>query len=372
MCQERPSNAGRRVYGYLEEQAMRHYPIGVIGGDGIGPEVISAALPVLHTAGELFDFRLELTSFPWGCTYYVEHGMMMPADGLKQLEAFQAIFLGAIGLPSLVPDHISLHGLLLEIRRSFQQFVNMRPHRLLPGVRSPLRATNFDILCIRENSEGEYAGAGGRVHVGTPDEVAVETSIFTRRGCERVMRVAFEQARGRRRRLTAATKSNAHRHSMVFWDEVFTAVAADYPDVEAGRSHVDALCARFITHPETLDVVVASNLFGDILTDVGAAIQGGLGFAASANLDPTRTYPSMFEPVHGSAPDIAGTGQANPSATIWAGAMMLDFLGEKDGADAVLTALEAVTASGKVRTPDMGGSSRTHELADAVVQALRK
>jgi tartrate dehydrogenase/decarboxylase / D-malate dehydrogenase len=326
---------------------------------------------VLHAAGERFDFRLETTDFPWGCAYYLEHGVMMPPDGLKQLETFQAIFLGAIGFPSLVPDHITLHGLLLEIRRGFRQFVNIRPHRLLPGVQSPLRSADFDILCIRENSEGEYVGAGGRVHGGTPDEVAIETAIFTRHGCERVMRFAFEQARGRRGRVMSATKSNAQRHSMVFWDEIFAAVASEYPDIEASRSHVDALCARFITHPETLDVVVASNLFGDILTDVGAAIQGGLGFAASANLDPTRTYPSMFEPVHGSAPDIAGTGQANPSATIWAGAMMLDFLGEKEAANAVLTALETVTGSGKVRTPDMGGPNTTHEMAAAVIQAIR-
>jgi tartrate dehydrogenase/decarboxylase/D-malate dehydrogenase len=349
---------------------MRHYPIAVLGGDGIGPEVVAAALPVLHAAGELFDFRLEATGFPWGCAYYLEHGVMMPSDGLKQLEAFQAIFLGAVGFPSLVPDHITLHGLLLEIRRGFQQFVNIRPHRLLPGVQSPLRSPDFDILCIRENSEGEYVGAGGRVHIGTPDEVAIETAIFTRRGCERVMRFAFEQARGRRGRVMSATKSNAQRHGMVFWDEVFAAVAAEYPDIEARRTHVDALCARFITHPETLDVVVASNLFGDILTDVGAAIQGGLGFAASANLDPTRTYPSMFEPVHGSAPDIAGTGHANPSATIWAGAMMLDFLGEKEAANAVLTALETVTGAGKARTPDMGGSNTTQEMAAAVMRAL--
>jgi tartrate dehydrogenase/decarboxylase/D-malate dehydrogenase len=312
-----------------------------------------------------------VTGFPWGCAYYLEHGVMMPSDGLKQLAVFPAIFLGAIGFPSLVPDHVTLHELLLEIRRGFQQFVNIRPHRLLPGVQSPLRSADFDILCIRENSEGEYTGAGGRVHAGTPDEVAIETAIFTRRGCERVMCFAFEQARGRRGRLMAATKSNAQRHSMVFWDEVYAAVAPAYPDVEASRSHIDALCARLVTHPETLDVVVASNLFGDILTDIGAAIQGGLGFAASANLDPTRTYPSMFEPVHGSAPDIAGTGRANPSATIWAGAMMLDFLGEKEAARAVLAALETVTGAGKVRTPDMGGPNRTDEMAAAVTQAMR-
>ena len=350
---------------------MRQHQIAVIGGDGIGPEVVAAALPVLRAVGEKFGFQLDTTDFPWGCAYYLEHGQMMPVDGLKQLEGFGAIFLGAIGYPSLVPDHISLHGLLLEIRRGFAQFVNMRPHRLLPGVQSPLRSADFDILCIRENSEGEYAGAGGRVHTGTLDEVAIETAIFTQRGCERVLRFAFEQARLRSGRLAVATKSNAQRHSMVFWDEVAALVAADYPDIETTMYHVDALCARLITHPGSVDVIVASNLFGDILTDIGAAIQGGLGFAASGNIDPTRAHPSMFEPVHGSAPDIAGTGQANPSAAIWAGAMMLDHLGERDAAEAVLAALGVVTGAGRAGTPDMGGSSTTEEMAAAVTTVVR-
>ena len=350
---------------------MRYYPLAIIPGDGIGNEVIEAALMVLRAAAQQFDIGLETVDFPWSCEYYVRHGEMMPHDGLKQLEPFQAIFLGAIGYPSLVPDHISLHGLLLEIRRGFQQFINMRPHRVLAGVQSPLREADFDILCIRENSEGEYVGAGGRAHSGTPDEIAIETAIFTRRGCERVMRFAFEQAQQRSGRLAAATKSNAQRHSMVFWDEVFAQVATSYPEIETTRYHIDALCARFITYPESLDVVVASNLFGDILTDVGAAIQGGLGFAASANLDPTRTYPAMFEPVHGSAPDIAGRGIANPCAAIWAGAMMLDFLGEKEAGSTVLAALESVTSAGKVRTPDMGGRSTTQDIAAAVANAVR-
>lgn len=349
---------------------MRRHAIAVIPGDGIGEEVVGAALHVLRAAGARHGFELETEIFPWGCDYYLQHGCMMPADGLEQLRRCEAIFLGAVGYPQLVPDHVSLHGLLLEIRRGFQQFVNMRPHRLLPGVESPLRKADFDILCIRENSEGEYVGAGGRTHVGTPDEVAVETAIFTRKGCERVMRFAFEQAGARRGRLAAATKSNAQRHSMVFWDEVFAQVAADYPEVHTSRYHIDALCARLITHPETLDVIVASNLFGDILTDIGAAIQGGLGFAASGNIDPTRTYPSMFEPVHGSAPDIAGRGIANPSAAIWAGSMMLDFLGETEAADAIMTALQAVTGPGSVRTPDMRGESSTTEMGAAVASAL--
>ena len=349
---------------------MRSYSVAVIPGDGIGTEVIAAALPVLHAAGERHGFRLETTSFPWSGAYYARHGEMMPADGLRTLMDFQAILLGAIGDPHLVPDHISLHTMLLEIRRRFQQYINLRPHRVLAGVRSPLREADFDILCVRENSEGEYAGAGGRVHIGTPDEVAVETAIFTRQGVERVLRFAFEQARQRSRRLAIATKSNAQKHSMVFWDEVAATVAAGYPDVAATKYHVDALCARLITHPASVDVIVASNLFGDILTDVGAAIQGGLGFAASANLDPTRTYPSMFEPVHGSAPDIAGRGIANPSATIWAGAMMLDFLGESAAAAGVLRALETVTGAAQARTPDMGGQSTTEEMGAAVADAL--
>jgi len=350
---------------------MRSYSVAVIPGDGIGKEVVVAALPVLHAAGERCGFRLETTSFPWSGAYYARHGEMMSADGLQTLAQFQAIYLGAIGDPRLVPDHIALHTMLLEIRRRFQQYINMRPHRVLAGVRSPLREARFDILCIRENSEGEYVGAGGRAHTGTPDEVAVETAIFTRRGVERVLRFAFEQARNRSRRLAVATKSNAQKHSMVFWDEVVAQVSVDYPDVEATKYHVDALCARMITAPESVDVIVASNLFGDILTDVGAAIQGGLGFAASANLDPTRTYPSMFESVHGSAPDIMGRGIANPSAAIWAGAMMLDFLGETTAAAHVMHALEAVTGAGQVRTPDMGGHSTTEEMGVAVVRALQ-
>ena len=349
---------------------IRRHTIAVIPGDGIGKDVTAAALPVLQAAGERYGFRLDTTSFPWGSEYYAAEGRMMPHDGIAQLRPFDAIFLGAIGYPSIVPDHISLHDLLLKIRREFQQFVNMRPHRVLAGVESPLRSPHLDLLVIRENSEGEYVGAGGRVHVGTDDEVAVETAIFTRRGCERVMRFAFEEARNRSGRLAAATKSNAQRHSMVFWDEVLAGVAADYPDVQTNKYHIDALCARFITHPQTLDVVVASNLFGDILTDIGAALQGGLGFAASGNIDPTRTYPSMFEPVHGSAPDIAGQGIANPSAMIWAGALMLEFLDERAAATAVMHALESVTGAGKASTPDMGGTGTTEEMAQAVARAV--
>jgi len=283
------------------------------------------------------------------------------------LRGFDAILLGAVGWPAEVPDSVSLHGLLLPIRKAFVQYANIRPHRLLPGVTGPLRAEGFDILCIRENTEGEYSGAGGRVHQGTLDEVAVETSIFTRAGVERILRFGFEQARTRRGKLASVTKSNAQKYSMVFWDEITRKLAADYPDVAVTSYHVDALAARMIMAPESLDVVVASNLFGDILTDIGAAIQGGLGYAASANINPDRSAPSMFEPVHGSAPDIAHLGIANPIATIWSGAMMLDHLGEKAAADRVMKAVEAATARGIGTLP---GKDHTEAITAAVIAAL--
>lgn len=349
---------------------MRHHRIAVIPGDGVGKEVVPAALEVLDIAGRDFSFSLETTEIPYGSDYYHKHGQMMPDGGLRRLAAFDAIFLGAIGNPNLVPDHVSLEGLLLRIRRGFRYSVNVRPHRVLAGVESPLRRSAFDILCIRENTEGEYSGAGGRVHEGTEDEVVVETAIFSRRGCERVMCYAFDQASNRGKRIASATKSNALSHGMVFWDEVFKTVSLDYPDVETTKYHIDALCARFITHPETLDVVVAPNLLGDILTDIGAAIQGGLGFAPSANIDPTRTYPSLFEPVHGSAPDIAGKGIANPIAAIWAGALMLEFLGERQASEAIMSAIELVTTTAHIRTPDMGGRATTDEMGTAIASAL--
>lgn len=351
---------------------LKRYRIALIPGDGIGKEVIPAAMQVLDAASQQYGFALAGTYLPWSCDYYLEHGKMMPADGLDQLRAYDAIFLGAIGDPKRVPDHISLHGGLLSIRKEFGQYVNMRPHRLLAGTKGPLRTTEkFDILVIRENSEGEYSGAGGRVHVGTADEVAIETAIFTRKGVERVLRYGFEQARLRRKRLVSCTKSNAQRNSMVFWDEVTDQLAKEYPDVQVTRMHVDALSARMVTHPHSLDVVVASNLFGDILTDIGAAIQGGLGFAASGNINPQGTAPSMFEPVHGSAPDIYGRQIANPIATIWAGAMMLEHLGEREAAAAVVRAMETVTAEQRVMTPDMGGQSDTSAVAEAIAKAVR-
>lgn len=346
---------------------MKSYKIALIPGDGIGTAVTEAAWEVLGRAAHGGGFRLEGTTFPWSCDFYEKTGAMMPADGIETLRGFDAILLGAVGWPKRVPDSVSLHGLLLPIRKAFVQYANIRPHRLLPGVEGPLRASAFDILCIRENTEGEYAGAGGRVHNGTADEVAVETSIFTRKGVERTLRFGFEQARKRRGKLASVTKSNAQKYSMVFWDEITARLAAEYPDIEVANYHIDAMAARMVMAPESLDVVVASNLFGDILTDLGAAIQGGLGFAASANINPERNAPSMFEPVHGSAPDIAHLGIANPIAAIWSGAMMLDHLGETGAAKAVMTAIEAATARGIGTEP---GKHKTQDITAAVLSAL--
>lgn len=346
---------------------MKTHRIALLPGDGIGTAVTEAAWSVLEAAARGSGFRLEGTTFPWSCAFFAETGAMMPTDGIETLRGFDAILLGAVGWPASVPDSVSLHGLLLPIRKAFAQYANIRPHRLLPGVEGPLRKGGFDILCIRENTEGEYSGAGGRIHQGTPDEVAVETSIFTRTGVERILRFGFEQARARRGRLASVTKSNAQKYSMVFWDEITRRLAADYPDVEVTSHHIDAMAARMVMAPESLDVVVASNLFGDILTDLGAAIQGGLGFAASANIDPTRKAPSMFEPVHGSAPDIAHLGIANPIAAIWSGAMMLDHLGESAAAAAVMRAVEATTARGIGAVP---GRDTTTAITRAVLEAI--
>ncbi|WFP65732.1 MULTISPECIES: tartrate dehydrogenase [unclassified Mesorhizobium] len=346
---------------------MKTYSIALIPGDGIGRDVTSAAWTVLETAAKHCGFGLTGTEFLWSCRFFKETGHMMPQDGIETLRSFDAILLGAVGWPAEVPDSVSLHGLLLPIRKAFVQYANIRPHRLLPGVTSPLRAESFDILCIRENTEGEYSGAGGRVHQGTLDEVAVETSIFTRAGVERILRFGFEQARARRGKLASVTKSNAQKYSMVFWDEITRKLAADYPDIAVTSYHVDALAARMIMEPQSLDVVVASNLFGDILTDIGAAIQGGLGYAASANINPDRSAPSMFEPVHGSAPDIAHLGIANPIAAIWSGAMMLDHLGERDAAGRVMKAIESTTARG---LGTIAGKDSTDAITAAVISAL--
>ncbi len=355
---------------------MNQYQVAVIAGDGVGKEVVPAGLKVLRAAGELTgSFRLVTTDFPWGCEFYLRHGRMMDDDALLRLASFDAIYLGAVGYPG-VPDHVSLWGLLLPIRQGFDQYINLRPIRLLEGIAGPLRdkgPREIDFVVVRENSEGEYSGHGGRSHRGRPQEVATQTTVFTRAGVERVLRYAFDlaRARGPRAPLVSATKSNAQQYASVFWDEVCVAVAADYSDVAWRSVLVDALAALMVLHPERLDVIVASNLFGDILTDLGGALQGSLGLPASANLNPERRYPSMFEPVHGSAPDIAGQGVANPLATIWAGAMMLEHLGEREGGALVLQAIEQVVAAGQARTPDLGGTSTTDAVAEAVVAALR-
>jgi tartrate dehydrogenase/decarboxylase/D-malate dehydrogenase len=346
------------------------FRIAVIAGDGIGREVIPAGMAAIEAAARGAGVAPSFTEFPWGCEHYVRHGRMMDEDGFDQIDGFDAIYLGAIGAPS-VPDHISVWELILPLRQRFDQYVNFRPMRLLPGLTSPLAnrvAADIDMVCVRENSEGEYAGVGGRLHVGTPHEVAEQTGVFTRHGIERIVRYAFEVAAKRpRRMLASATKSNAMQHSMVLWDEVAETMRAAYPSVAFRKYHVDALAARMITHPDTVDVIVASNLFGDILTDLGAAISGSLGIAPGANINPERRHPSMFEPIHGSAPDIAGKGIANPIGAIWAGALMLDHLGRRDLHDRIVRAIERVVASGKSRTPDLGGKATTKELAEAII-----
>lgn len=346
-----------------------HFRIAVIAGDGIGREVIPAGMAALEAAARGSGVTLEFVEFPWGCEYYLKHQRMLDDDAFQKLQPFDAIYLGAIGAPT-VPDHISAGDMILPLRKMFEQYVNLRPMRLLPGLSSPLSnrgPADIDMVCVRENSEGEYAAVGGRLHVGTPHEIAEQTAIFTRHGIERIVRYAFEIAvRRPRRMLQSATKSNALRYGMVLWDEVAEGVSQDYTSVNFRKYYVDAIAARMVTHPGTLDVIVASNLFGDILTDLGAAISGSLGIAPGANINPERDHPSMFEPIHGSAPDIAGKGIANPIGAIWAGALMLDHLGRKDLHDRVVGAIERVVASGKSRTPDLGGSARTTELADAI------
>jgi tartrate dehydrogenase/decarboxylase/D-malate dehydrogenase len=352
----------------------RRYAIANIGGDGIGPEVCDQARRVLDTAADRFGFALEWTDFDYSCARFAETGQMMPDDGIDLLRPFDAIFLGAVGYPS-VPDHVSLWGLLIPIRRAFDQYVNLRPARLLPGVTGPLRAVgpgDLDMVIVRENSEGEYSTEGGRHDVGSATEGATQVARFTRRGVERIARFAFDLARTRSGRVASATKSNGIVHTMPYWDEIVDEVAAGYPDVELRRYHVDALAARMVTAPGTLDVIVASNLFGDILSDLSAALVGGLGLAASGNLNPERTGPSMFESIHGSAPDIAGQGIANPIAQVQAGAMMLRHLGETKAAGAVEDAIEAVLAGASVRTPDLGGTSTTQQMGTALALALSR
>ena len=350
------------------------FRIAVLPGDGIGNEVMPHGIKAIETvAKKTGSFSIEWQNFPWGSDFYVKTGQMMPVDALKILSDFDAIYFGAIGMPSIIPDHVTLWEFILPIRQGFDQYVNYRPTRLLKGMTSPLRdkgPEDINFVVIRENTEGEYSGAGGRTHKNTDQEVAIQTNIFTRYATERVMRYGFELARTRRKKLTSATKSNACQYSMVFWDEVFEALKAEYPDVATEKWHVDALAARFVTRPETLDVVVASNLFGDILSDLGGAIQGSLGLIPSGNLNPEKRYPSLFEPVHGSAPDIMGKGIANPIATIWAGSLMLDFLGEKEGAQLILEAIENVVQHKEDLTPDLGGKATTTALGEAICSEI--
>jgi len=349
------------------------HKIAVIAGDGIGKEVIPAGIAAIQAAIRGTGAAVAFTELPWGSDHYLAHGRMMPDDGFEQLGAYDAIYLGAIGAPG-VPDGVSA-ALILAIRQRFDQYVNLRPMRLLNGLASPLAnrgPSDIDMICVRENSEGEYSGVGGRIHRGTPHEVAQQVGVFTRNGIERILRYGFETAAKRpRRMLASATKSNALTHSMVLWDEVAEIVRKDYPSVEYRKYHVDALAARMVTHPQTLDVLVTSNLFGDIHTDIGSAISGSLGIAPGANLNPARTHPSMFEPIHGSAPDIAGKGIANPIGAIWAGALMLDHLGHRDVHDRIIGAIERVVASGSIRTPDLGGSATTSQTMDAIVGEIR-
>jgi tartrate dehydrogenase/decarboxylase/D-malate dehydrogenase len=351
---------------------VQTHHIAVIPGDGIGQEVVPEGIRVLDAAGARFGLAFQWDEFPWSCAYWAKTGKMMPEDGLDRIRHHDAIFLGAVGFPG-VPDHVSLWGLLIKIRRGFDQYANVRPVRLMPGVPSPLAGRepgDIDFIVVRENSEGEYSTLGGRSFEGTDGELVVQESVFTRRGIDRIMRYAFEIARTRpKKHLTWATKSNGIFHSMPFWDERAEAIASEYPDVRADKYHVDILTAHFVRHPDWFDVVVGSNLFGDILSDLGPACTGTIGIAPSANLNPERKFPSLFEPVHGSAPDISGKNIANPIGQIWSGAMMLEHLGHPEAAAAVMAAIEIVLREGP-RTPDMGGRASTQEVGRAVAAAL--
>ena len=353
---------------------MREYKIAVMPGDGIGKEVIPAGVTVLQRLQERCGgFRMGFECFPWGSDYYRKTGLMMPEDALDTLKKFDAIFFGAVGDPD-VPDHITLWGLRLKICQGFDQYANVRPARVLPGITSPLRGINpgdFDWVIVRENSEGEYAGQGGRTHIGLPEEVATETAIFTRTGVTRIMRFAFELARSRPRKLlTVVTKSNAQRHGMVLWDQIAAEVGREFPDVKADKMLVDAVTTRMVGKPKSLDTIVATNLHADIISDLAAALAGSLGIAPTANLNPARQFPSMFEPIHGSAFDIAGKGIANPIGTFWTAVMMLEHLGEKEAAARLMQAVERVTGAGVALTADLGGKANTKQVTEAVCDAL--
>ncbi len=347
--------------------------IAVVAGDGIGTEVMPEGIAVLEAAARRFDIALAFTGFDWSCADYARTGRIMPEDGLDLLAGFDAIYLGAVGMPG-VPDHVSLWDMLIPIRRRFHQYVNLRPAKLFEGVRSPLAGRgpdDIDMMIVRENVEGEYSQIGGRIYPGTEDEAAIQQAVFTRRGCDRIMRFAFELARTRpARKVTSATKSNGIVHSMPFWDERFAAIAAEYPGIETDRYHIDILAAHFVANPDWFDVVVGSNLFGDILSDLGPAVAGSIGLAASGNINPEKDHPSMFEPVHGSAPDIAGRGIANPIAQIRSGAMMLEHFGHADAAGAIVDAIAGLLAEGGPRTADLGGNATTREVGAALASAL--
>ena len=351
----------------------RNHRIAVIPGDGIGKETVPEGLRVLHAAATRFGFTLQETQYDWSCETYARTGAMMPEDGLDRLRGADAIFLGAVGFPG-VPDHVSLWGLLIPIRRVFDQYVNLRPCRLMPGMATPLAgrsAKDIDFYVVRENTEGEYSSVGGRQFEGTDREQAVQLSVFTRHGVDRILRHAFDLARTRKRKkLTSATKSNGITVTMPYWDERFAAIAREYPDIATDQYHIDILCAHFVQHPDWFDVVVGSNLFGDILSDLGPAVAGSIGIAPSANINPERLHPSMFEPVHGSAPDIAGRGICNPIGQIWSGALMLEHLGESEAAAAILRAIETLLGEGGPRTRDIGGQANTVEVGRALEELV--
>lgn len=353
---------------------MATHRIAVIPGDGIGKEVVPEGLRVLEAVGSRFGIDFQWDEFDWSCDYYLKHGQMMPSDWKQQIGSHDAIFFGAVGWPETVPDHISLWGLLLKFRREFDQYVNLRPVRLMPGIPTPLagrKVGDIDFYVVRENTEGEYSSIGGHIYEGTDREIVIQESIFTRYGVDRVLKFAFELAQKREKKhLTSATKSNGIAISMPFWDERFENMASQYPEIRTDKYHIDILTAHFVRNPDWFDVVVASNLFGDILSDLGPACTGTIGVAPSANLNPDRKFPSLFEPVHGSAPDIYGKGIANPIGQIWCGAMMLEHLGHQDASNAVMTAMEKVMSEGP-RTPDMGGKATTLDVGRAVAEAVK-
>jgi tartrate dehydrogenase/decarboxylase/D-malate dehydrogenase len=354
---------------------MGTHRIAVIPGDGIGKETVPEGVRVLEAAGKRFGIEFEWKQFDWSCDYYLAHGRMMPEDWFEQLSKFEAIFYGAVGWPAKVPDHVSLWGSLIPFRRRFDQYVNLRPCRLMPGIPSPLanrKPGDIDFVVVRENTEGEYSSVGGRMFEGTERELVFQESVFSRVGVDRILKFAFELARTRpRRKLTSATKSNGIAITMPYWDERFRAMSAQYADVATDAYHIDILTAHFVQRPNIFDVVVGSNLFGDILSDLGPAVCGTIGIAPSANIDPERRHPSLFEPVHGSAPDIAGQGIANPIGQIWSGALMLEFLGHKAAADAVVGAIERTLADAAApRTRDIGGRASTVEVGRAIAAAL--